>query len=185
MPKNKRVRKWVNVCEFLLSMKNPQNYINAGMLLLNCKKFRETYTIEYVINTIVSRNWKVHDQDVINALAEDKILYFHKHYNYMPSIYAKYLPEKYLSEHLDAQKNPKIIHYKPYAVWYYIKHFDEFWKYATRTPFAKEIVAITNKNDIINKELDEKVCITIRQRTGFGGIAILKAILAFFTRKFR
>jgi hypothetical protein len=101
----------------------------------------------------------------------------------MHSIYEKYLPEKYYSEYLQAQQSPNIIHFKPYAFWYYIQHFDEFWKYATRTPFVKEIILLMNKNDIIDKELGDKICITIKERVGFGGRDIIKAILAFLTRK--
>jgi len=193
--------------EVLLNMENPENYINAGMLLINCNKFREVYTMQQIIDTITSRKWKYHDQDVINVLAKNKTQRLHKSWNYLPDmiskrnisvydeesscwtyvpeIYSKYVPKEMLAEYLQAQRQPKIIHFKPYAVWHYIQHFDEFWKYATRTPFCKEIVGQINKDGIIGKGLEDKIYFTIRTRTGFGGIAILKSIIAFFTRRIR
>jgi len=184
-PKRKRDPILADICEVLLSMENPENYINAGTLLFNCKKFRETYSLKYVTDTIFSRKWKVHDQDIINVLAKDKILIVDKSWNcYIPFVDVKYLPQKYLPEHSQAQKNPKILHYKPYSVWYHIPYFYEFWKYATRTPFCYEIVTRMNKNETaFDRKLCDRVCYTIRTRTGFGGAALLKTIIAFFTRK--
>ncbi|MCL1947129.1 MAG: glycosyltransferase family 8 protein [Chitinivibrionia bacterium] len=181
-PKKVKTREWKKIFEVVSCMKNPENYINAGMLLINCKKFRETYSMQDIIDKIFSRKWQVHDQDIINVLAEGKIFNIHKSWDYMFDQYAKYLPQNLFAQYLQAQKEPKIIHFKPYAVWYYIPHFEAFWKYATRTSYLKEIVSRMNKNGIIDKKLEDKVCVTIRERTGFGGNAILKTILAFFTR---
>ncbi|MCL1947924.1 MAG: glycosyltransferase family 8 protein [Chitinivibrionia bacterium] len=170
-PKRKRNKKWAKISEILLNMEHPEKYINAGMLLINCKKFREIYALQDVLDKTFSRKWHIHDQDVINVLAKDKTFHIHKSWNYfIPEEGAKYLPQNLLNEFLDAQKNPKIIHYKPYAEWYYIQYFDEFFKYATRTPFAKEIVFRMNKNGIIDKGFKHKVCLTIS---------------AFFIRKFK
>ena len=175
MPEWKRDKRWFKVCEVLLSMERPENYINAGMLLLNCNKFRETYTMQKVIDTINSRKWRRHDQDVINVLSENKILHIHNAWDYMlDEKYAKYLPENLLSEFMEAKNNPKIIHYKPYSKFHYIQYFEEFWKYATRTPYIKEIVDRMNKNGIIEKGLKDKVFFTLLERIGL--LNIIKKI---------
>jgi lipopolysaccharide biosynthesis glycosyltransferase len=73
-PKRKRKRYWTKENEVLFNMEQPENYINSGMLLINCEKFRETYTLQNVLDIAFSRKWQCHDQDVINVLAKDKIL---------------------------------------------------------------------------------------------------------------
>lgn len=175
-----------NIYEYMLSMENPSDYINSGMLLINCEKFREIYSEKDVINTIFSREWQVHDQDVINFLVKDKILYLDYEWDFMPNgDWAKYLPQDLKIKYIEAEKKPKIIHYKPYSYWWYIPKFELFWKYATRTPFVEKIVDRMNKNGIINQNLEDKICSTIRERNGFGGNSILKTIIAFLTRNSR
>ena len=172
--------------DVLLNMENPQNYINAGMLLINCKKFREMYTIQDIIDTITSKEWNYHDQDVINVLAKDKTLRLSKSWNYLPDmiskhtyslydekrscwtyipqIYEKYVPKEMLEEYLQAQIQPKIIHYKPDSSWYYIQHFEKFWKYATRTPFCNEIVTKMENKGFIGKGLSARIFYSLKRR---------------------
>jgi len=169
----KRKRKWAKVEEVLLSMEHPENYINSGMLLINCEKFRKTHTIQYILDIICSRKWQSHDQDVINVLAKDKILYFDYEWNYSPypAPFVKYFPEIHRNKYIETKKNPKIIHSNPYSCWWYIPHFEFFWKYATRTPFVNDIIARMNKNGIIEKinlkdklftKAQEKICSVLR-----------------------
>jgi hypothetical protein len=85
-------------------------------------------------------------------------------WNYIPQIYSKYVPQEMLAEYLQAQKQPKIIHFKPYAVLHYTQHFDKFWKYATRTPFCDEIIARMDKYGVLGKGLFDKVCLAVRNK---------------------
>jgi lipopolysaccharide biosynthesis glycosyltransferase len=70
---NKKITKPFDV---LLNMKHPENYINCGVLLINCAKFREKYTLQDVIDTTLSRKWFCHDQDIISVLAKDDVFFF-------------------------------------------------------------------------------------------------------------
>jgi lipopolysaccharide biosynthesis glycosyltransferase len=185
LPKKYKTNTDKKIYEYLSSLENPSGYINAGMLLINCERFREAYSQKNVIDTVFSRKWQVHDQDVINFLSKDKILHLDYEWDYinMPNNYVRYLPQNLKEKYIAAKKNPKIIHYKPYDVWYYTQYFYEFWKYATRTPFIKEIVERMDKSGFLDENLGNKVCIAVRTRTGIGGFVILKAVLAFFTKK--
>jgi len=124
----------------MLSMENPTDYINAGMLLINCENFRQTYSEKEVIDTIFSREWQVHDQDIINFLAKDKIFHLNYEWDFMMTSWAQYLPQNLCEKYLEGGMKPKIIHYKPYLFSWYIPNFQFFWKYATRTPFLDVIV---------------------------------------------
>jgi hypothetical protein len=108
----------------------------------------------------------------------NQILYFDYEWNYRidPASFVKYFPEIHRNKYAEAQKNPKIIHYKPYSCWWYLPHFEFFWKYATRTPFVNEIIARMNKNGIIEKmQLKDKLCIKLQEK--IMTIAILSKIL--------
>ena len=128
------------VYEYMLSTEKPSDYINSGMLLINCEEFRRTYCEKDVSAAISSREWQVHDQDVINFLAKDKIFHIDYEWNFMLTSWARYLPQDLSAKYLEGGTNPKIIHYKPYHFWWYIPNFEFFWKYATRTPFLDKIV---------------------------------------------
>lgn len=183
-PKKYQTMKYRKIYEYMLSMENPENYINAGMLLINCKKFREKYLEKDVIDTIFLREWQVHDQDVINFLTQNNVLHISYEWDYMPCGWAQYLPENFKQDYQSAENYPKIIHFKPYSDWYYIPHFEKFWKYATRTPFIDEIVNKVNKNGILEKGLDEKIAETIKNRIGLGGKTMLKLFWTYIISKF-
>ena len=56
-------------------------YINAGVLLLNLKKFKN---YEKNLNTVLDKYsyFEYHDQDIINILFSKKIRYLDKRYNF-------------------------------------------------------------------------------------------------------
>jgi lipopolysaccharide biosynthesis glycosyltransferase len=182
LPENLKNDEFRKIYEYILSTEKPSDYINSGMLLMNCKKFRQIYSEKDVVDTILSREWQVHDQDVINFLAKDKILYLDYEWNFMSNGWAKYLPQNLKNKYIYAEENPKIIHNKPYKYWWYIPYFDEFWKYATRTPFIKEIAARMD----INMKFEDKICTAIQEKkTVLGGRAMLKIIFTFLIHRFR
>ena len=124
----------------LLHLKKPEDYFCAGMCILNIDLFRKTISTDEIFKLAASRQWQVHDQDVLNYLAENKTFLLPFHWNFMYTPNAKYLPEYLQNEYLEAKENPRIIHYKPWTYKNYIPHFDLFWKYATRTPFIDIII---------------------------------------------
>lgn len=156
-PKNMKDKSFLKIYEYMLSTEKPSEYINSGMLLLNCEKIRQVYSEKDIADTIFSRDWQVHDQDVINFLAKDKILLLDYEWDFMPTDCAKYLPPHLKNKYDEAQKKPKIIHYKPYSVWWYIPKFELFWKYATRTPFIDDIVKVVNKNNDLEKLIEKRI----------------------------
>lgn len=126
-----------------LKLKQPNDYFIAGMLLINIKEFQELYDTEYLLDFATSREWRQHDQDVLNVLCEGKVKLVSASWDVMKPEFNQYLPE-YLQRELCASiENAKIVHFggdrKPWLCM--DAPFSEyFWQYAARTPYIQEII---------------------------------------------
>ena len=133
-----------------LALSSPYDYFQAGVILFNLKKFRETYTVKEMLKLAASREWQLLDQDVLNVLAKDKVKYVDMSWNVMfdwryirrQDIIS--LAPKHLSDMYDrAHAHPKIIHYAgPDKPWNdpCADYADFFWRYAKESNFYEEIV---------------------------------------------
>lgn len=108
-----------------------QRYFNSGVLLMNLDEFRRqdierkfVYLLQtYHFDTVCP------DQDYLNVLCRDRVLYLDKGWNKMS---------------IDNRYNgvPNLVHYNMfYKPWQYrnIVYSEYFWKYAAMTPFYGEI----------------------------------------------
>jgi lipopolysaccharide biosynthesis glycosyltransferase len=154
----------------LLHLKKPYEYFCSGMCIFNIELFRKTISINKLLELAASREWQLHDQDVLNFLAEGKSLLLSFYWDFMFTPYAKYLPEHLQTEYNEAKKYPGIIHYKPWNEENYIPHFELFWKYATRTPFINDIIKRMNEKYLIKDAISfpDKILQNIIQRQGIG-----------------
>lgn len=111
-----------------------RNYVNSGVLLLNCKRLREEnfagrflYWVEkYGLETVAP------DQDYLNTLCWGGIHYLDPNWNTMPS---ECVPE---------MESPEIIHYNLSAKpWLneYAPQEEYFWHYAAGSGYFDEILA--------------------------------------------
>lgn len=122
---------------------NRYNYFNAGVLLINTKKFRENNVFEKFLKLLNEYDFVVtQDQDYLNVICHNKVLWLDQGWNL--EVYGK-LPVK--------ENCAKIIHYimvsKP---WHYhdCKMKEYFWKYAEKTSVCALIL------DELNSYTDEK-----------------------------
>lgn len=67
--------------EQVLGMKPEQYYVNAGLLLLNLKAWREQKLGEKAIALLKLRSFKRHDQDAINSVTCGHIVYIPQYWN--------------------------------------------------------------------------------------------------------
>ena len=128
-------------------------YVNAGVLLINLKKWREECLFERAREMALEmpESLKNHDQDIINILFHDskKILPFK--YNLLEYyLYTEewlHLDRKYYPEIIEACKTPAIIHFcMPQKPWHYecINPYKElYFKYRKMTPWPD--VTLTHK----------------------------------------
>lgn len=140
----------------ILKLKEPYQYFQAGVLLLNLAEFRKTYTTEKILRFAVSRKWQLLDQDILNKLCEGRVKYVDMAWNVMVDfggirknqIIA--LAPKWLNDlYLEARKEQKIIHYAgPEKPWLY-PEMDQgiiFWEYAKQTPYYEVMLSRMSQN---------------------------------------
>ena len=108
------------------------NYFNAGVMLLNCKKMREQRMLDSFFELLGVYNFAVtQDEDYLNVLCKDRVLFIDSRWNTEMFGNIPYGEEEY-----------KIVHYimtsKP---WHYkdCRCGHIFWSYAKNTCVYKEI----------------------------------------------
>jgi lipopolysaccharide biosynthesis glycosyltransferase len=168
----------------LLLLKNPNEYFNDGMCVFNIELFRKTISTDKLFELAMSREWQVHDQDVLNYVGEGKTLLLPYHWNLIFSPFKDYLPDHLRNEFYAAEKNPKIIHYKAWNYEVYISYFELFWKYATRTPFINVIIERMYSKELISTEsFEERIISNIKRRKGIGiRFILINCLKAWFFR---
>ena len=133
----------------------PEKYFNAGVLLMNFKALRNFKFEKKAIDLLKKVSFKVaQDQDVLNYLTKDKVLFLDPKWNVMPLG--------------DRHPNPSLIHYnlilKP---WKHenIMYEDHFWDVAEKVGLfstllgqLKAIPEEMKKNDLLGVEMVKKLC---------------------------
>ena len=134
-------------------------YFNAGVLLINLKKWRERHVMEKTINFIENHKnqLKFWDQDALNAVLYDQWLSLHPKYNMQGALFMDEFdgfrgdPQQLL----EAINDPVIIHYStPQKPWHYLSFHPytyAYYKYLAHTPWKdyqptdKSLVRVVRK----------------------------------------
>ena len=173
-----------------LKMRNPYNYINTGVILLNTSKIRNEFNLKDIIAKIENNKYRKHEQDIINVIFEDKIKYFRLKYNISVEeecfIYARdkmnfsmieNMPKKYYDEYKLEMQSPFILHYTNYSKPWHDTNRPlayKWWKLAKKTPFYEMIMhrmIDEHSNDITHNILCREIANEI------GSIKKIKYIL--------
>lgn len=111
------------------------NYFNAGMLVINCKLFREECILDQFIDLIGIYNCRVtQDEDYLNIICDKRVCWIEDSWNVEVYEEIKY-----------AEEDINMIHY---IMWAKPWHFEGarleqfFWKYAKMTPVYEEIIQV-------------------------------------------
>lgn len=128
-----------------------KNYVNSGVLLINCEKWRKENIFEKIKNYVLNKSLDC-DQDAINkALDGDKFL-IHQKYNYMEVWWQNkrndYKNEEKLN-YKEAQNNPFIIHFtgiKPNLLKCKHSHKHLWWEYAKKSAIYQELLEEYQEN---------------------------------------
>ncbi len=133
-----------------LNMKRPLDYVNTGIILFNANKYRNEYTIDYVLKFITSKKYKIQEQDGLNAMLEGRIKFLDIKWNmyvllneWLKTGVENYCSIKERDAYFEAYKNPNIIHWaahpKPW-VEPSILLAEKWWEIARKTPFYEMIL---------------------------------------------
>lgn len=129
-------------------------YYNAGVLLINMKKFREMNAGKIILEYYKDNNGKLfaNDQDAINGSLSDYICTILPKYNFYNIFYQysyRFLsklmkPVEYIKEEdfRKCVKNPVIIHYlgeeRPWRIGNHHKYKNDYLNYLNNTPWANQ-----------------------------------------------
>ena len=127
------------------------SYFNAGILLINCRRFRQRKVLESFVRLLGEYDFRVtQDEDYLNLICKDHV---------------RFLPQSWNTEIFGIIENKKedcnILHYimtsKP---WHYAdcRWGDVFWKYAQKTEVYGEIRAILDAYTDEQRAADEESC---------------------------
>lgn len=122
-------------------------FFNAGIILINCKSFRENKILERFVKLLGVYDCRVtQDEDYLNILCADRVLFLPQTWN-----------SEVFGEMLDAPENCNIIHYIMVAKpWHFAdcRLGDIFWRYAEQTEVYGEIRAILENYTDEQREKD-------------------------------
>ena len=171
----------------------PAQYFQAGVMLFDIPAMRAVCSAEELFGMIQERNWTFMDQDILNFVYRNKILYLDQAWNTIMDWrepdrsrmdIMKNAPLALYMEYLSARKAPKIIHYAGYQKPWNTAGCDfaaYFWKYARQTEFYEEILTrlfsifVSTANFQMSKRLSALEQ-RMRRAEWLNGIAILRKI---------
>lgn len=136
----------------VLKLKCPDQYFCAGALVMNLKELRKAYSSKELLELAASYEWRQHDQDVLNVIGQGRTKMLSPAWDLLRDAgNNQYMPKKLYQEFLEAEQDPKIIHYggkrKPW-IYFDVERGEYFWKYAGKTPFYREILSMVNDANI-------------------------------------
>lgn len=128
---------------------NRYRYINSGILLMNMKKMRDNKFDQHFLRLLNTYHFDciAPDQDYLNAMCKDHILYMSPKWDVMPV------------EGSEPVKDPGIVHYNLFAKpWCYdnVQYEEYFWEYATETDYLDDIRWVKDHYTDQEKRSDEE-----------------------------
>lgn len=137
-------------CERVVGVSR-HNFFNAGVMLINCKRFREKNVLASFTSLLKEYNFVVtQDEDYLNLICKDHVLWLDSRWN--TEIFGE-IPYDISEAH--------ILHYimtsKP---WHYkdCRYGELFWEYADRTSVAEEMHAVLEAYSDSERQRDAESC---------------------------
>lgn len=135
-----------------LGLKDPYEYFQAGVLVLNLNALRKSISVDELLHIACGNEWKCHDQDVLNHVCHGRVYYIPQRWNVVMNWkeegrsrenLLKKAPAALYFEWMEARKQPLIVHYAGYQKPWNRRNCDMasyFWNYARKTPFYEDIL---------------------------------------------
>ena len=127
------------------------NFFNAGVLLINCHRFRVHFVLDKFIRYLHTYNFVVtQDEDYLNLICKDHVYWLDQRWNTEVFGDIPYPIEQAYILHYIMTSKP----------WYYMdcRHGDLFWKYAAETSVYQDLLVILSTYTEQEKERDRISC---------------------------
>ena len=132
----------------VLGMRQPYDYFQAGVLVLNTKAMRKLHPMEKWLEFASDDRYIYNDQDILNAHCQGRVKYLDYDWNVMTDCFGRignvfsFAPCAIFDAFNDSRNHEKIVHYagaqKPWKMMG-CDRFDLYWEYAKDTPFYVQL----------------------------------------------
>lgn len=146
MPDGKRMA----YAEDVLGMRDPYDYFQAGVLLLNTGEMRQFMSMEQWLEAASDPTLIYNDQDVLNRCCEGRVTYLDNAWNVMIDCDGRigrifsFAPAPVFDAFLRARGNALVTHYAGFQKPWTMVGCDKaelYWEYARKTPFYERLIA--------------------------------------------
>lgn len=143
---------WQDYLNKELKMKNPNNYFQAGVLVVNVAELQAFDMQHKALEKLKNLRPILVDQDILNGVCEGHVKKISLHWDFLDAFrkewgtdeWINYLAPMDREDYIEAAQNPYIVHYagqylRPWKNTQ-IKYADIWWKYARKTSFYEELL---------------------------------------------
>ncbi|MCH9276640.1 DUF4422 domain-containing protein [Bifidobacterium amazonense] len=134
-----------------LGMKNPYDYFQAGVLVMNLDRMRDIHTVPEWLEIASQPGFIYNDQDILNMECEGEVTYLPYEWDVMHNCAGRvhgvfdFAPAEVFKAYMKSRQDPKIVHYagfdKPWKnPW--CDFGPLYWAYARKTPFSLQMMAL-------------------------------------------
>ncbi len=144
----------------LIRLKNPFDYFNGGVLLMNITLLRSAHSAQALLEMAQGRNWRWMDQDVLNYVCKGNVRFLPQEWNVMAHTgqQADDPPENYAplwiqSAYHKAKEHPKLVHWAGHSApcFHPEAEFSRFfWMIARRSPSYEYLFDMMVRSQIKN-----------------------------------
>ena len=133
----------------VLQMKNPYDYFQAGVLVLNTAEMRKLYPFEKWLEIAAESKYIYDDQDILNAHCQGRVTYLDNSWNVMNDCGGRiakvfsFAPAGLFDKYMAAYRAPKVMHYAGFEKPWKPGPCDQkelYWSYARQTPFYETFI---------------------------------------------
>ena len=151
----------------VLGMRQPYDYFQAGVLVLNTKAMRKLHPMEKWFEFASDDRYIYNDQDILNAYCQGRVKYLDYDWNVMTDCFGRignvfsFAPCAIFDAFNDSRNHEKIVHYagaqKPWKMMG-CDRFDLYWEYAKDTPFYVQLSSMLH-TEAVKPMIAEQVAI--------------------------
>ena len=149
---NLKQNDWGKYAVEQLGLDKPFDYFQAGVLILNLDKLRQTASSEEMIQMALTHSYRCHDQDILNIVCKNQVYYIPQQWNTLMDWQEpgrsrmqilKMAPRALYEEYDAARKKPYMIHFAGYQKPWDVVDCDMaeyFWEYAKLSPYYPRLL---------------------------------------------
>ncbi|MCI7746522.1 MAG: glycosyltransferase family 8 protein, partial [Collinsella sp.] len=135
--------------ETVLHLRQPFDYFQAGVLVLNLAEMRKLHSLDEWLALATDSQFIYDDQDILNSECQGRVFYLDQAWNVMTDCDGRirkvfsFAPAEMFDAFMTAYADPKIVHYAGYEKPWNCVTCDKpehYWKYARSTPFYEHLL---------------------------------------------